>query len=73
MSPSAAICVSAPELLSGQGRAYSSVNKTYVHAVGWLLREVLSAVIDSLSDSLVSSNGIISPKLAGKLRYLDST
>eukprot|EP01032_Pedospumella_encystans_P018634 gene18634-21205_t len=27
----------------------------------------------TLSDSLVSSNGIISAKLAGKLRYLDST
>lgn len=27
----------------------------------------------TLSDSLVSSNGVISPKLAGKLRYLDST
>ena len=26
-----------------------------------------------LSDSLVSSNGIISAKLAGKLRFLDST
>lgn len=37
MSPSAAVCVSAPELLSGQGRAYSWVNKTYMHAVGWLL------------------------------------
>ena len=27
----------------------------------------------TLSDSLVSSNGIISAKLAGKLRFLDST
>jgi ribosome assembly protein 1 len=27
----------------------------------------------TLSDSLVCSNGVISPKLAGKLRYLDST
>eukprot|EP01031_Cornospumella_fuschlensis_P032612 gene32612-39430_t len=27
----------------------------------------------TLSDSLVSSNGIISPRLAGKLRFLDST
>lgn len=27
----------------------------------------------SLADSLVCSNGIISPKLAGKLRFLDST
>jgi ribosome assembly protein 1 len=27
----------------------------------------------TLSDSLVSSNGVISSKLAGKLRYLDST
>ena len=27
----------------------------------------------TLSDSLVCSNGIISTKLAGKLRYLDST
>ena len=27
----------------------------------------------TLSDSLVSSNGVISTKLAGKLRYLDST
>ena len=27
----------------------------------------------TLSDSLISSNGIISSKLAGKLRFLDST
>lgn len=27
----------------------------------------------SLADSLVCSNGIISPKMAGKLRFLDST
>ena len=27
----------------------------------------------TLSDSLVCSNGVISPRLAGKLRYLDST
>ena len=27
----------------------------------------------TLTDSLISSNGIISPRLAGKLRYLDST
>ena len=27
----------------------------------------------SLSDSLVCSNGVISSKLAGKIRYLDST
>src|SRR5271156_1084104 len=26
----------------------------------------------SLSDSLIATNGIISPKLAGKIRYLDS-
>jgi translation elongation factor EF-G len=26
----------------------------------------------SLTDSLIATNGIISPKLAGKIRYLDS-
>lgn len=33
----------------------------------------LTCVFDRLSDGLVCSNGIISSKLAGKLRYLDST